>query len=263
MESTLQTEKNRMHNLLDKVIGTKKPIVRTRKESTEAKDIPIDKIQSPKETTKDEIHNKKIKKASKLLYKKIDIAKKSTNLKSLTSEEKVFKGETPIIAIDCEMVLCADTQKHLARISIVNYNRVVLLDEFVKPELPVKNYLSHITNIDAFKLNHAKSYEEIKPKVESILQGKIIVGHTIENDLGLLGIDIPLKNVRDISVFNFFMNGKYRKSLKELTEEHLGIQIQTGIHSSVEDARATLELYKLYKKEIDREIKDLIFNKSK
>lgn len=65
-------------------------------------------------------------------------------------EETAFKGITPIVALDCEMVICEDGQRHLARVTIVNYNRVVLLDEFVKPALTVRNYLTDVTNITAF-----------------------------------------------------------------------------------------------------------------
>lgn len=278
MDETLKSEKNRMHNLIDKVIGTSKQVFRARKDIGQGKsenqedrtDAPVRNREnteksdkSSKDVQREQIHHKKAAKSQRVIFKKLEVAKKSSALQSLTPEDKNFQGETPIVAIDCEMVLCTDTQKHLARLSIVNYNRVVLMDEYVRPEVPVKNYLSHITNIDAFKLSHAKTYEEIKPKVEAILKGKLIVGHTIESDLSLLGLHIQLKNVRDIAVFSFFMNGKFRRGLKELCNEHLGIQIQTGIHSSVEDARATLELYKLYQKEIDRETKDLIFAKNK
>lgn len=269
MDANLKSEKNRVNNILDRVIGNSKPLVRARKDSQEApkpepteKPLPI-KEEPERAHKKEQLHQKKVVKAKKIIFKKLEVSKKSSKLTSLTPEDKTFKGETTIVAIDCEMVLCTDTQKHLARLTIVNYNRVVLIDEYVKPELPVKNYISHITNIDAFKLSHAKSYEEIKPRVEAILKGRMIIGHTIESDLGLLGIDIPLKVVRDISLFSLFMNGKYRRSLKELSEEHIGIQIQSGIHSSVEDARATLELYKMYQKEIDWETKDMIFSKDK
>ena len=47
-----------------------------------------------------------------------------------------FKGATPTIAIDCEMVLCKTEfgdRHEIARVSIVNYNGHTLYDEYVKP----------------------------------------------------------------------------------------------------------------------------------
>ena len=49
----------------------------------------------------------------------------------------MFKGVTPTVAIDCEMVMCKTESgpKHeIARVSIVNYNGFTLYDEYVKPD---------------------------------------------------------------------------------------------------------------------------------
>lgn len=74
-------------------------------------------------------------------------------------EEDSFKGITPIVSIDCEMIICEDKQKHLARLTIVNYNRHIIFDEYIKPKLKVINYLTHITNLDAFKVQRASTYD--------------------------------------------------------------------------------------------------------
>ncbi len=95
------------------------------------------------------------------------------------------------------------------------------------------------------------------------MEGKIVVGHTLEKDFEVLGLDIKPKLVRDVAVFRFFMNGKKKVKLSELCLKYLNIKIQGGVHSSAEDARAALELYKLYKKEIDIESKDKVFRKKK
>jgi hypothetical protein len=44
------------------------------------------------------------------------------------------KEETPVVAVDCEMVEIDKWGEGLARVSIVNYHGVVLLDKFVIPE---------------------------------------------------------------------------------------------------------------------------------
>lgn len=69
----------------------------------------------------------------------------------MTPDPKSFKGDTPIVAIDCEMILCEDRdagqKKMLARISIVNYNGHVLLDTYVNPKRKVINFLTWVSGI--------------------------------------------------------------------------------------------------------------------
>jgi RNA exonuclease 4 len=43
-------------------------------------------------------------------------------------------------------------------------------------------------------------------------------------------------------------------SLKGLVEKLLGVEIQTGRHDSVEDARATMALFRLEKESFEREV---------
>ena len=182
---------------------------------------------------------------------------------SLLPEENLYKKETPILALDCEMVICEDNQRHLARLSIVNFNRHVIFDEYIKPTLKVKNYLFDITNIDPFKINHSQKFEFYKDKIFAILKNRILVGHTLEKDFEVMDFKPDFRFVRDISEFKLFMDGKFKSSLKNLSEKYLKIKIQGGTHSSVEDSRATLELYKLYKREIDLYAKDKVFKKKK
>lgn len=182
---------------------------------------------------------------------------------TLNPEDKSFSGETPIVSIDCEMVLCEDSNRHVARVSIVNYNRHILLDAFIKPPSPVKDYLSDITNLNSYKLAKAKPLSEVLPQIKAILKNKIIVGHTIESDLKPLELEFEPKFLRDIADFSGYRDGKFRKGLKALSEEFLNFRIQAGAHSSVEDARATIEVYKINRKEIDLEAKDRLFDPKK
>lgn len=177
-------------------------------------------------------------------------------MNTLLPDPKDHQKETPVIAIDCEMVICEDQQRHLARVSIVNYNRHVLFDEYIKPTMKITNYLKEVTNLDSIKIGRAMPLSFYKEKLEGIFKDKKIVGHTLESDFKALNFDIREYRVRDISEFSFFKNGKFKESLKNLTSKFLKLGIQGGSHSSVEDARAALELYKLYQKEIDRETKD-------
>lgn len=72
--------------------------------------------------------------------------------------------------------------------SIVNYNRHVLFDEYIKPEKKVVNYLSHVTDLNAFKINRAKKFESFKSQVVNLLKGKKIIVHTVEKDFEVMGL---------------------------------------------------------------------------
>ena len=47
-----------------------------------------------------------------------------------------------VIAIDCEMVVVSDDSYALARISIVSWDGSVVMDELIKPDLPIKDYVT-------------------------------------------------------------------------------------------------------------------------
>lgn len=64
---------------------------------------------------------------------------------SLKPIEGTFKGVTPSVAIDCEMVMCETPQgqKHqIARVSIVNYNGYTLYDKYVKPSYKIGKFIN-------------------------------------------------------------------------------------------------------------------------
>ena len=92
-------------------------------------------------------------------------------------------------------------------------------------------------------------------RINQLLSNKTIIGHSLDIDIKQLNINFPLSRQRDISNFSHFLTTGKKTSLKSLTQKFLNINIQNGRHCSKEDARATLELYKLYKQEIDNEHK--------
>jgi RNA exonuclease 4 len=67
------------------------------------------------------------------------------------------------------------------------------------------------------------------------MNGRILVGHAIKNDLECLLIGHPRRDIRDTSrhpEFRKFSKGR-TPALKTLAKEILGIEIQNGSHSSV------------------------------
>ena len=97
------------------------------------------------------------------------------------------------------------------------------------------------------------------PKVKKILMGKIIVGHTLDKDLEVTklsnwkGISQKI-NIADFSEYRE-KGGSKVVSLKRMALSFLNRNIQSGWHSSVEDAVATMDLLKLNKKKILKELK--------
>lgn len=69
-------------------------------------------------------------------------------------------------------------------------------------------------------------------------------------------LDHPGKLLRDTARYKPLKNPvtKHAQSLKNLTREYLHKEIQTGEHSSVEDAKCAMELYKLHKIEWENSV---------
>jgi RNA exonuclease 4 len=162
------------------------------------------------------------------------------------------------IAMDCEMVGIGpdpDNDSALARVSIVNYNGDQVYDSYVRPKEMVTDWRTHVSGILPKHMAEARSLEQVQKEVAGILEGRILVGHALRNDLDALLLSHPKRDIRDTS-----KHPPYRKvagggspRLKILASEFLGLNIQAGAHSSVEDAKATMLLYRRDKDEFERE----------
>ena len=180
------------------------------------------------------------------------------------SENRVNEGLSPVgeagkfIAVDCEMVGVGptpDTDSALARISIVNYHGHQLYDSFVKPKEVVTDYRTFVSGITPQLLQSARTFEAVQADVAKLLDGKILVGHAIKNDLEALLLSHSKRDIRDTSKHPAFrqLAGGKTPSLKKLAREVLGVDIQGGEHSSIEDARATMLLFRREKAEFEKE----------
>jgi RNA exonuclease 4 len=162
------------------------------------------------------------------------------------------------VAIDCEMVGVGpkpDQDSALARVSIVNWNGDQVYDSFVRPKEKVTDWRTHVSGIAPKDMVNARSLEEVQKDVAEILEGTILVGHAIKNDLDALLLSHPRRDIRDTSKHPPYRRlvGGGSPRLKLLAAELLGLKIQEGEHSSVEDARATMLLFKRDKEAFDRE----------
>mmetsp|Transcript_18202 Transcript_18202/g.37294 ORF Transcript_18202/g.37294 Transcript_18202/m.37294 type:complete len:350 (-) Transcript_18202:193-1242(-) len=170
-------------------------------------------------------------------------------------------------ALDCEMVGVGPEglDSAVARVTICNWAEKVVLDTFVQVPVEVTDYRTFVSGIEAKDLESdtAMPLEKVQEHVKSILHGKILIGHALENDLAALQITHPWHDVRDSANYPPFMK-EIRDSndsailrprkLKELVRDRLGrdIQAQGKAHNPIEDARAALRLYKAERMEWEK-----------
>ena len=157
---------------------------------------------------------------------------------------------TRTVAMDCEMVgVGSGGQKSvLARVCIINNYGSVLLDEFCRPAERVTDFRTEVSGIRPADLKEAPSFDVVQEKVRELLRGRTLVGHALSNDLRALQMKHPKQNVRDTARYTPFRvalpSGRVRpRALRELAAEQLGLEIQHGEHSPLDDARAALYLY--------------------
>lgn len=157
---------------------------------------------------------------------------------------------TKQIAIDCEMVGIGDgTESMLARVSLVNKYGDCVYDKYVKPREKVVDYRTPVSGIRPDQLRDGEDFTVVQTEVASILKGRLLVGHALKHDLDVLYLSHPRRYLRDTSRYKPFrhLSKGSTPSLKKLTFELLGREIQIGEHNSVEDARAAMQLYMLYR----------------
>ncbi len=199
------------------------------------------------------------------------------NLRNNNTTQRILSSIDPhnAVAIDCEMVGVGPVidyvrgyevrKSSLAQVSIVDVNGSILLNKYVIPKEGIdeitdyRTLYSGITEELMLSLNADNNYDKVVSEVNKILKNKIIVGHGLTNDFRVLDYKLDANNIIwDTSVIDAFkydhhMYGRAPRKLKELAAE-IGnnIQIEPNDpsapkgHSPVEDARASMNLYRRY-----------------
>ena len=157
------------------------------------------------------------------------------------------------LALDCEMVGTGPpphSDDLLARVSLVNFHGEQIYDSFVLPpgKARVQDYRTHVSGVTPWHLrpDYARPFAEVQKLVAELLRDKILVGHALKKDLEALQLTHPKRDIRDTSRYAPFRVESKGKppALRNLARSELGLVIQTGEHSSVEDARATMALFR-------------------
>ncbi|CAG5907505.1 unnamed protein product [Menidia menidia] len=190
---------------------------------------------------------------------------KNTHTETSLVKKNAFEGLTRAVAVDCEMVGVGPGGEDsiVARVSMVNQFGKCIYDKYVKPTEKVTDYRTAVSGIRPKDIKDGEDVRTVQREVAEILQGRVVVGHAIHNDLKILLLDHPKKQIRDTQKYKPFKRivGSGRPSLKVLCREILNVKVQQGEHSSVQDAQATMRLYTLVKKQWEAEIKAGKINK--
>ncbi|NXE13099.1 REXO4 exonuclease, partial [Lophotis ruficrista] len=175
-------------------------------------------------------------------------------------KEKASEGLTRAVAMDCEMVGVGPKGEDsiVARVSIVNQFGKCIYDKYVKPTEEVTDYRTAVSGIRPENINKGEDFKTVQKEVADILNGRILVGHALCNDLKVLFLDHPKKKIRDTQRYKPFKQRvkNARPSLKLLCERLLNVQVQTSEHCSIQDAQAAMRLYTLEKKKWEAAIKN-------
>lgn len=163
------------------------------------------------------------------------------------------------VAMDCEFVGVGPRKTSaLGRCSIVNFSGDILCDIYARPAEPITDYRTPWSGIRKADLAQALTIAQARHHIENILKGKIVIGHALHNDFHVLGMRHPCHLVCDTAKCKQLrrlaqLHCNNATSLKTLTFLLLGYPIQEGEHCSVEDARASMQLFRLVRAEWEAE----------
>jgi RNA exonuclease 4 len=137
----------------------------------------------------------------------------------------------------------------VAEVAVVNWDGEVVYHTFVEPTGSVVDYRTSISGITPEKLVGATPLWRVQEDLVNLLDGKILVGHALENDLRGLGLRVDPAFVRNTAHHPFFKTMASRGQLqpRKLANLHMlyvGTPIQQGVHGAVEDAKASMALYR-------------------
>lgn len=156
-----------------------------------------------------------------------------------------------VAALDVEFSHFVDSngasQVYPAQVAIVSIDEELVYHSLISP--PVEASLhTYVGGVPCQQLAQASLLADVQKELMSTLrQIDILVGYSLQDDLNKLGVAISRANCRCLLMYEKFRTrrGAYRK-LKDAARYFSGRQIQEqpGRHDAVEDAKATMALFR-------------------
>lgn len=169
-------------------------------------------------------------------------------------EQGAITAGRSILIIDCEMCITSPADVlpqvfSLTRMTAIDWNGKVVLDELVQPTDPITNYLTPFSGITPEMLENVTTtlQDAQQMLLAKITPHTILAGHSLDSDLKALRITHPF--IVDTALLYPHPRGPpLKSSLKFLAQKYLSRVIQAGHgstgHDSAQDAQASLDLVK-------------------
>ncbi|KAK8933299.1 Small RNA degrading nuclease 2 [Platanthera zijinensis] len=168
------------------------------------------------------------------------------SLSSTSSSLSTYSSDlhlTEEVSTTCRVVGLWGRRPADGRVTPVNTWGNVVYDEYVRPLDYVVDFRTKISGIRPKNLKKAKEFMTVQKKVAELIKGRILVGHALHNDLKVLLLSHPRKDIRDTSEYQPLFREGRKRSLRYLAAEILDVKIQQKEHCSQERASMTRLFY--------------------
>ncbi|HYV93733.1 MAG TPA: exonuclease domain-containing protein [Chitinophagales bacterium] len=145
----------------------------------------------------------------------------------------------------------------ITEVAIINFDGEKITDQFstlVQPDVPIPDFISHLTGITNEMVEHAPRWEEVMEAIDDFTRNRILIAHNAHFDYSFLksaflqsGKSFQRKTLCTLRLSRKIFPGLQSYSLRKLCA-HFNIQSQS-FHRALVDAVAALELFKLCSRE--------------